>query len=133
LSLSGGLAATGARPALAEPIGAATEYLRVEAVYAVTHEDALHLDDVMTRRTHIAILTPDRGVDSAAEVASLIAPLLGWDEARTDSEVRHYLDRVEVERAAEKVPTEDEAITIRRAVRDPRLAVADTLSQGEGT
>jgi glycerol-3-phosphate dehydrogenase len=120
------------QPDLAAAIAGCTEYLRVEAVYAITHEGALHLDDVMTRRTHIAILTPDRGVSAALEVAQLIAGPLGWDDETVEREVRHYLDRVEAEVAAQRVPTDAEAIEIRNAVRDPRLAVADKLQLAEG-
>ncbi|WP_343990276.1 glycerol-3-phosphate dehydrogenase/oxidase, partial [Terrabacter terrae] len=36
---------------LYEPLPGAEEYLKVEALYAVTHEGALHLDDVLARRT----------------------------------------------------------------------------------
>jgi glycerol-3-phosphate dehydrogenase len=125
------LDAIAAQPDLAAPIGGCTEYLRVEAVYAVTHEGALHLDDVLTRRTHIAILTPDRGVDSAAEVAGLIGAALGWDEDVRAAEVAHYRERVAVEIAAQQVPTDDEAMAIRGAVRDPRLVVADSLPNPE--
>ena len=40
---------------LAEPIPGAEPYLKAEVVYAVTHEGALHLEDVLTRRTRISI------------------------------------------------------------------------------
>ena len=43
----------------------AEDYLRAEVVYAVTHEGARHLDDVLTRRTRISIETFDRGVAAA--------------------------------------------------------------------
>jgi glycerol-3-phosphate dehydrogenase len=116
-----------ANPDLAQPITAAPEYLKVEAVYAVTHEGALHLDDVLTRRTHIAILTRDRGVNAAPEVAQLISGLLGWDAERSEQEVWRYRERVAAELAAQRVPTDAEAIERRMAVRDPRLVVADSL------
>ena len=35
------------RPALAEPLPGADDYLAVEVRYAATHEGALHLDDVL--------------------------------------------------------------------------------------
>ena len=53
------------RPELAEPLDGAEDYLAAEVVYAVTHEGARHLDDVLTRRTRISIETFDRGVRSA--------------------------------------------------------------------
>ena len=42
----------------------AEDYLAAEVVYAVTHEGARHLDDVLTRRTRISIETFDRGTRS---------------------------------------------------------------------
>ena len=53
------------RPDLAAPLAGAEDYLRAEVVYAVTHEGARHLDDVLTRRTRISIETFDRGVHAA--------------------------------------------------------------------
>ena len=38
--------------------------------FAVDHEAALHLDDVLTRRTRLSIECTDRGVDGAPFVAS---------------------------------------------------------------
>ena len=68
-------------PELANPLDGAPEYLKVEAVYAASHEGALHLDDILARRTRISIETWDRGLGAAAEVAGLVAPVLGWGQA----------------------------------------------------
>ena len=68
-----------ADPSLAQPLPSAPEYLRVEIVYAASHEGALHLDDILARRTRISIETWDRGIAAASEAAELVAPLLGWD------------------------------------------------------
>ena len=56
-------------PALAHPLEGAPEYLKIEAVYAASHEGALHLDDILARRTRISIETWDRGIAAAPEVA----------------------------------------------------------------
>ncbi len=97
------------RPALAEPLADAEDYLAVEIVYAVSHEGARHLDDVLTRRTRISIETFDRGVAVAPFAASLMAGVLGWDDDRTASEVDHYLRRVEAERQSQMMITDQEA------------------------
>jgi glycerol-3-phosphate dehydrogenase len=97
------------RPALAEPLIHAPDYLCAEVVHAVTHEGARHLDDVLTRRTRISIETFDRGVLSAPQVAELMAGELGWDDARIDDEVDHYLRRVEAERQSQQMLTDQEA------------------------
>ncbi|WIV55277.1 glycerol-3-phosphate dehydrogenase [Amycolatopsis nalaikhensis] len=102
-------------PSLASPITETSEYLRVEAVYAVSHEGALHLEDVLTRRTRISIEERDRGVAAAPVVAELMAPLLGWDSHRTDREVANYLARVEAERSAQEAPDDAAANATRLA------------------
>ncbi|GAB3199662.1 glycerol-3-phosphate dehydrogenase/oxidase [Nocardioides hungaricus] len=100
------------------PLEGAEDYLAAEVVYAVTHEGARHLDDVLTRRTRISIETFDRGVSAAPAVAALMAGALGWDADRTADEVDHYLRRVEAERRSQLQPTDQEADEARVSVRD---------------
>ena len=97
------------RPELAEPLPGAEDYLSVEVVYAVSHEGARHLDDVLTRRTRVSIETFDRGIQAAAPAARLMAGELGWDEERTADEIDHYLRRVEAERQSQLKMTDQEA------------------------
>ncbi|GAA1711455.1 glycerol-3-phosphate dehydrogenase/oxidase [Streptomyces yatensis] len=93
-----------ADPSLGKPLAGAEDYLRAEVVYAVSHEGARHLDDVLTRRTRISIETFDRGTRCAREAAELMAPVLGWGEDQTDREVQHYEKRVEAERESQRQP-----------------------------
>src|SRR5262249_45524587 len=79
-----------AAPGLGRPVTGADDYLRAEIVYAASHEGARHLDDVLGRRTHIAIETADRGMAALEEIASLVAGPLWWDTRRTAREVAHY-------------------------------------------
>src|SRR4051794_18171339 len=92
-------------PALGEPLDGTADYLAGEVVYAVTHEGARHLDDVLTRRTRISIETFDRGTTSARPAAALMAAVLGWDASRVGEEVDHYLRRVEAERQSQQKAT----------------------------
>jgi glycerol-3-phosphate dehydrogenase len=103
------LALVAGRPDLRGPLEGAEDYLRAEVVYAVTHEGARHLDDVLTRRTRISIETFDRGVAAARPAAELMAGELGWDQSRLDTEVDHYLRRVEAERQSQRELTDREA------------------------
>jgi glycerol-3-phosphate dehydrogenase len=103
------LALVAARPELAEPLPGAEDYLSAEVVYAVTHEAARHLDDVLARRTRISIETFDRGTLAVTAAADLMAAELGWDRARRDDEVDHYLRRVEAERQSQEKLTDQEA------------------------
>jgi glycerol-3-phosphate dehydrogenase len=85
-------------PTLAEPLPGADDYLRVEALYAVTHEGARHLEDVLARRTRISIEAWDRGAAAADPVARIVAKELGWDEEQTVREIEYYRTRVQAER-----------------------------------
>jgi glycerol-3-phosphate dehydrogenase len=87
--------------ALLEPVPDAPDYLLAEIRYAVTHEGALHLEDVLTRRTRISIEYPHRGVACAEPVAATMADVLGWDRKRRRREVEVYTARVEAERASQ--------------------------------
>ncbi|HET6697649.1 MAG TPA: glycerol-3-phosphate dehydrogenase/oxidase [Nocardioidaceae bacterium] len=107
------------RPDLAAPLPGAEDYVRAEVVYAVCCEGARHLDDVLARRTRISIETFDRGVAAARPAAGLMAAELGWDEARIDDEVDHYLRRVEAERQSQSALTDREADEAR--VRAPEI------------
>jgi len=94
---------------LAAPLPGADDYLAVEAKYAVTHEGALHLEDVLTRRTRISIEAWDRGVAAAPEVADLMAALLDWTDEVKKREVDRYLARVAAERESQTKPDDDSA------------------------
>ena len=108
------------RPELAEPLDGAEEYLAVEVVYAARHEAALHLNDVLTRRTRISIETPDRGVAAARAAAPLMAAVLGWDEARTRSEIEHYERRVQAEIESQTMSEDEKADAMRGHATDIR-------------
>jgi glycerol-3-phosphate dehydrogenase len=110
-------------PALGRPLDGAPDYLAAEVVHAVTAEGALHLDDVLTRRTRVSIETAHRGVDSADAVAALMAGVLGWDAERTAREVEHYTARVGAERESQRMPDDRTADAARLGAPDVRAAV----------
>lgn len=107
-----------ARPELQEPLPGADDYIAAEVVYAATHEGALHIEDVLARRTRISIEAWDRGVEAAPVVADLMAAELGWDDERRQWEVEHYLRRVEAERASQEEPDDESADRVRLAAPD---------------
>jgi glycerol-3-phosphate dehydrogenase len=110
-----------AEPELGEPLEGADNYLAVEIAYAVSHEGALHLDDVLTRRTRISIETKDRGVASAKAVAGLMARGLGWDEETIMREIDHYLARVDAELDSQDQMDDHTADAARLGAPDVRL------------
>ena len=103
---------------LGEPISSGSDYLRAEIVYATSHEGALHLDDVLTRRTRISIEEWDRGTGCARDVAMLMAGVLDWDDGTIEREVDHYLLRVEAERASQRQPDDQTADAARLGAPD---------------
>jgi glycerol-3-phosphate dehydrogenase len=92
-------ALTVADPDLAEPLVPGLPYLRAEATYAVRHEMARTLDDVLSRRTRARLLARDASAEAAESVAQLVAPDLGWSDAERADEVERYRAAVAAERA----------------------------------
>jgi glycerol-3-phosphate dehydrogenase len=105
-------------PSLGTPLPGADDYLQVEALYAVTHEGARHLDDVLARRTRISIEAWDRGVAAAPTVAALMAGPLNWDEEQKQREIKHYVMRVEAERDSQTQPNDTTAEAARLGAPD---------------
>ena len=92
------------RPELKERVPGAGPYLGAEIVYACTHEGAVHLDDVLSRRTRARIEVRDRGAAAAPHAAALMAREFGWDDARTATEIAGYLRMIAADLAAEAMP-----------------------------
>ena len=77
---------------LARPLLDEYPYLRAEIAYAVTHEGALHAEDVLARRVRLLIESPDAGLSAAPEVVAIMAALLGWNRRRRAAELHRYQD-----------------------------------------
>jgi len=107
-----------AEPGLRQPLGGADDYLRAEVVYAVSHEGARHLDDVLTRRTHISIESWDRGLSAATEVAELMAGPMHWRSRQVSRELENYRARVAAEQASQAAVTDTDADAIRLGAPD---------------
>ena len=110
---------------LLQPLEGAEEYLRAEIRYGATHEGAVHLDDLLARRTRVSIETVHRGSDSARPAAELVAGVLGWDSGRLDNEVEVYQARVAAERASQQEVDD-------RAADAARLLAPDTRKVAVG-
>jgi glycerol-3-phosphate dehydrogenase len=110
-------------PGLLGTLPGAEDYLLAEIRYAVTHEGARHMEDVLLRRTRISIEYPHRGVECAEQVADIMAFVLGWSPDVRDAEVTAYRARIEAERASQALPDDASADQARTAVPDvrPRL------------
>ncbi len=105
--------AVDAEPGLGKPLAGAPAYLRAEVAYGVTHEGALHLDDVLMCRTRLNYEQADRGLGAVEEIADIMAPLLGWDDETRTREITAYRERAEAEAAAELEPDDESAEQVR--------------------
>jgi glycerol-3-phosphate dehydrogenase len=83
--------ALGAELDLLRPLVPGRHFLEAEVAWAVRHEMALSLDDVLARRTRLAQELPDRGAEIAPRVAEILGSDLGWGDARQSLEVENYL------------------------------------------
>jgi glycerol-3-phosphate dehydrogenase len=85
--------------ALGERIVPGLPYLMAEVAYAVQHEMALTLADVLMRRTHVIYEVRDGGLVRAPVVADLMAERLGWNEAERGRQVAEYQREVALTQA----------------------------------
>ena len=99
-----------ADPSLGEPLGVEPAFLRAEVAWAVTHEGAAHLEDVLLRRVRLDMERRDHGLGAADEVLEVMAPLLGWDAAAVEAEKAAYASRVEQVLAAQEQATDAAAV-----------------------
>lgn len=83
--------ALGAELDLLRPLHDGSQQLEAEVAWAARHEHALSLDDVLARRTRIAMGLRDRGASIAPRVAAILGAELGWGENRQALEVESYL------------------------------------------
>lgn len=98
------LALVGADPGLGDALVAGLPYLRAEAVFAVRHEMATTLVDVLTRRTRAHLQDRAACLDAAPSVAELLATELGWDPAETADQITAYRRLCDDELAAATRP-----------------------------
>lgn len=108
------------RPDLGRPLEAAPEYLRADVAFAVTHEGALHLEDILERRVRLAYEHRDSGIAALPEIADLAGELLGWSEETKAREMDLYAQACRAVRQAAQVPEEGAAQAIRDRVEPIR-------------
>jgi len=85
-------------PSLGEPLVPGLPYLKAEARFAVRHEMARTLSDVLDRRTRARLLARDAASAAAADVAALVASDLGWSDEQVAAEVAAYRASIDTER-----------------------------------
>ena len=95
-------------PTLGDPLVPGQPHMRAEAVFAVQHEMATTLVDVLERRTRVHHFDRAAAEAAAHDVAALLADHLGWDADEIQRQVSAYQALCERERtAAVTVPIGD--------------------------
>lgn len=87
------------RDDLAGPLVPGAQPIAAEAVYCARHEMAVHLSDVLSRRTRLTLTDPQAGIGSRSVGPSVMAGELGWDTLRLDREITEHRDATERERS----------------------------------
>lgn len=86
-------------PSLSQPLAGDLPYLRAEIHYAVSHEGARSVEDVVARRTRIAFEAEENGSALLEDIADIIAPLLDWGRKDCAESISRYRVILERERA----------------------------------
>ncbi len=76
-------------PELAEKVGT-TDTLWVELVWACQSESVVHLDDLLLRRTRIALLLEQGAAAFMSSIKAICQAQLKWDEAKWQLELSHF-------------------------------------------
>ena len=80
--------------ALREPILEAHPAIKAEVVYAVRHEMAATIEDVLARRIGMQLYSWRDAIQAAPVVGSLIAQELSWTSSLTRTAIMHYVEKV---------------------------------------
>jgi glycerol-3-phosphate dehydrogenase len=83
---------------LETPMVPGLQPIAAEAVYCARHEMALHLSDLLSRRTRLALTDAAAGIGDHSRALSLLAAEHGWDAARAATEKDSHREEIEHER-----------------------------------
>lgn len=74
-----------------KPVAPEVKTLLAEMRWALRHEQVVHLDDLLLRRTRLGLLLPEAAISVFPLIRPLLAQELGWSSAHIDEEERRYL------------------------------------------
>ena len=103
---------------MAVPLEGAPAYLRAEIAYAISHEGALHLDDLMMRRTRMVYEYVDEADAALDEVAAIATESLGWTAEHAATEIRVYRERAAAEAQAATMRDDASAAAVRESAEE---------------
>ncbi|MFV1989368.1 MAG: FAD-dependent oxidoreductase [Acidimicrobiales bacterium] len=87
-------------PTLAQPLVDGLDYIRAEALYAIRHEMAHCVADVLDRRTRARLWDRAGASHAAADVAGMLAAELSWTATQEKQAIDDYTAELDNERAA---------------------------------
>jgi glycerol-3-phosphate dehydrogenase len=79
-------------PSLEQRLAPESADLRVEAVFGAESEMALRVEDVLRRRTHVALKSAGGGSAAASVASELMGERLGWSPSKRERRTREYLE-----------------------------------------
>ncbi|WP_175689545.1 glycerol-3-phosphate dehydrogenase/oxidase [Burkholderia anthina] len=88
-----------ATPSLLAPIVDGLPYSEAEVVYAIRHEFARSVDDVLSRRIRARLMARDASARAAPRVGAILKAELGLSDAAVATQVRDYVAAVALEKA----------------------------------
>jgi glycerol-3-phosphate dehydrogenase len=77
-------------PSLLEPLIEGLPYIKAEARYAITHELALSIDDLLSRRTRIAFEASDSGLSITTYLGELLGKFAGLGKKEITNSINEY-------------------------------------------
>ncbi|HRD36554.1 MAG TPA: glycerol-3-phosphate dehydrogenase [Candidatus Nanopelagicaceae bacterium] len=75
---------------LLEPLIEGLLYIKAEALYAITHEAALSIDDLLSRRTRIAFEASDSGLSITSYLGELLGNFAGLGKKEITKSITEY-------------------------------------------
>jgi glycerol-3-phosphate dehydrogenase len=88
------LALTSEDSALLDPIIEGRPAIKAEVVYAVRHEMAATIEDVLARRIGMQLYSWRDAIQAAPVVGSLMTEELFWTSSFTRAEITHYVEKI---------------------------------------
>ena len=86
---------SGEKSELGDPIVLGAPQIQAEIVYAVRHEMAMTIEDVLARRIGLQLFDWKLAMQAASVVASHLSRELGWTEEHKAAAVRAYVGKIE--------------------------------------
>lgn len=84
-------------PSLGDRLIETLPYVVADVIYAVRCEMAVHVGDVLARRTRAQLQNARATRDAATQVATIMGKELGWTKKRRESEIEDFVEIVNVE------------------------------------